>query len=111
MPKTSDSNIKEIISYCKKNSIKFIFPTRDGELFFWSKHKSLLKSQNIFVFVASENILSLSLDKLNFFKFCQRNNFQTINTSPNIEDINHDKYVVKERFGSGSKNIAINFKR
>ena len=111
MPKTNDSNIKEIISYCKKNSIKFIFPTRDGELFFWSKHKSLLKSQNIFVFVASENILSLSLDKLNFFKFCQRNNFQTINTSSNIEDINHDKYVVKERFGSGSKNIAINFKK
>jgi len=95
----------------QKNSIKFIFPTRDGELFFWSRHKKLLKSLNIFVFVASENILSLSLDKLNFFKFCQRNNFQTINTSSNIEDINHDKYVVKERFGSGSKNIAINFKK
>ena len=111
MPKTNDSNIEEIISYCKKNNIKFIFPTRDGELFFWSRHKSLLKSKNIFVFVASENILRLTLDKINFFKFCQGNKFQTINTSENIEDINYDRYVVKERFGSGSTNIAINFKK
>ena len=63
MPKTNNENLKFIISYCLENNIKFIFPTRDGELLFWSKNKSLLKSHGIFVFVASESTLSLSLDK------------------------------------------------
>ena len=111
MPETIDKNLNEIVEYCLENNIQFIIPTRDQELLFWSRHKSYLKSNNIHVFVSSKEVLNICLDKIKFYNFCKKNNFHTIESSLNIDEINSDFYVVKERFGSGSNNIGINLNR
>ena len=53
MPPTNEKNLNKIINYCIKNNIFIIIPTRDKELLFWSKNKTLLKKNKIDVLVSS----------------------------------------------------------
>lgn len=108
MPKTSDLNIEEVIQFAKVNKVIGIIPTRDGELSFWSSNRERLREQGINVMVSPNEALSIFLDKLKLFHYGKSNNLNVIPTSENIKDIKADSYVVKERYGAGSKNVLIN---
>ncbi len=107
MPFLSDENCQNILNYCSKNNIKVIFPTRDGELLFWAKQKKYFANHNISVIVSNPKTIDLCLDKLKFYKFLLKMGFPVIESSLNIDYIKSEKFVIKERFGSGSNNIAI----
>ena len=78
----------------------------------WSKIEAIFcwvasAGNGISIFSSDFNAVELCFDKYLFVKNNQVN--FNIQTSLNIDELkNVDKYVVKDRFGSGSKSIGIN---
>ncbi len=106
MPKISDIKINEIIKYSKENNIGYIIPTRDNDVLFFAKYKKILLQEKINVFVSSYESVLFCFDKLNFYK--KAPNPFLIPTYDNLDDIKiNSNLVVKERYGAGSKKIAI----
>jgi carbamoyl-phosphate synthase large subunit len=108
MPRLSDLTFSEIITYCQTKNIGFIIPTRDGELEYWASIKENLMREHIFVMVPCLDSVKKCLDKKLFFDTCISLGLAAIETSENINEIESDKFVVKERYGAGSINIGIN---
>ncbi|NSW45086.1 MAG: ATP-grasp domain-containing protein [Bacteroidales bacterium] len=107
MPKIDTLGIEEVINYCKQNNITAIIPTRDGELAYWSKNKNILKNNGINVMVSDFETVNICIDKLMFYNILS-NKYPIIFTTDNINNLKNHKIVVKERYGAGSQNIAIN---
>lgn len=98
--------IPEILSICKKEKIRLIVPTRDGELLVFAKNKSRFKEQGIEVMVSDPEIIGICNDKYRFYEFMQENNILIPKTMLLSRiDFCSLKYplMVKEREGSGSK--------
>jgi carbamoyl-phosphate synthase large subunit len=110
MPKISELNISDIIEYCKKNNIRAVIPSRDGELMFWAKHKNILAQNKIHVMISQPEAIEACVDKLSFFNSL-KNKLPVIPTSSDINEIKAENFVVKERYGAGSLNIGVNLKK
>lgn len=108
MPKLTKLKIENLIEYCHKNNIKFIIPTRDGELLFFANHKKTLKENGINVMISKTKSIETCRDKLSFYKFGKNNNLPIIKAEKKIDNIKAKRFVVKERFGAGAKNIGLN---
>ena len=111
MPKTLKKNKYKIRDYCVTNNVKYVLPTRDAELEFWSQNINFFKKYGVNVFVSPVNYIKLCRDKLKFSQFCKKNKFNAINSYLHIDKINTNKIVVKERLGSGSKQLGVNLSR
>ena len=107
IPKIEELNINDIIEYCFKYSIGYIIPTRDGDLSFFALHKQILYRSGIAVMVSNLDAIDTCVDKLHFFEKCHILGFPVIETTIKIDEINSDFYVVKERYGAGSKLIGL----
>lgn len=95
------------ISLCQYHKIKAVIPTRDGELFFFAQNKGRFLQEGIHVMVSDTGALEIANDKLLFFQETSQMGYPSITTSENINDIATDSFVVKERFGAGSRKIGI----
>lgn len=107
--RTEEINIHDYIKKCKSKNIKFIIPTRDGELEFFSKNNNLFNKNGIHVMISSLNSINNCIDKLKFYDNHQKVKKWIIKTTDNINTLNCKKFVVKERYGSASKKNGINF--
>ena len=109
MPESLDKNLKLLIDGCIDRKINIIIPTRDGELFFWSKNLKKFRDVGIQIIVSSFEAIKICLDKQLFFEFGNNNNLPFITTSLSIDKLSSIRsLVVKERHGSSSKEIGIN---
>ena len=108
MQKISELQINQVIDYCSKNNISCIVPTRDGELPFFSKHRHMLREHGITVMSSDYPSVQTCLDKLAFFETTNKLGFPVIKTVENIDEVDCDSYVVKERYGAGSQNMKLN---
>lgn len=108
MPPTKDTYLSEIIQGCRTRGITAILPTRDGELLFWAKHASVFEEAGIITIVPSETSLTPCLDKLAFANFGKSHSLPFIPASVDVDSIIASTYVVKERFGAGSRSIGLN---
>jgi len=107
MPHTVDENSNVIVEFIKKNNVRVVIPTRDGELIFWSNLKKDLPDIN--VLVSNTPAVKICLDKLIFFQEMHALGFPVIRTTEHIHDLSSaEKVVVKERFGAGSVDILLN---
>jgi len=111
MPPTSDESINSILQGCKTRGINIVIPTRDGELLFWAKHTELLEKNGIRVIISSATSLLKCIDKLKFSEFGIEKNLSIIPSATDLNLINTNRLVVKERFGAGSRSIGINLDR
>ena len=100
-------SIDEFSSYCSRNGVFCVFPTRDLELVFFSKNKARLAAEGIHVMVADLDVVRLCNDKLRFSRRLVKLGFPVIPASQNIREIHSSLYVVKERVGTGSKGLAV----
>lgn len=105
MDKIIEIDINDFIKSCKQMKIKYIIPTRDEDVMFFSKYNDLLIKKNIYPFVNNFLSTSYCFDKLCFFENGKSSNL--IYTSDKLEKINTRTCVVKERYGSGSENIFL----
>lgn len=108
MPSIEHLSVNKLISYCKSKDINMIFPTRDGELIFFSENLLIFQENGIDVMVSKKESLIHTRDKLIFFDYLNKKNFTVIPTFLDIERIKSSSFVVKERFGSGSKGLYLN---
>jgi len=105
MPRLDEVDLDEFVDECISRNISIIIPSRDGELEFYAKNKDLFLSKGIYVMVSDEVAIKKCLDKLEFSK---QENPLIIPSSEFIEDIKSERFVVKERYGAGSRSIGIN---
>lgn len=109
MPATTEANIEHIISALRQQNITHVLPTRDGELSFWALLKERLKKEHIHVIVSKPDAVELCLDKLQFGQLNLPTIIPAYIDAPITPAMNDTlSYVVKERFGAGSKSIGIN---
>jgi carbamoyl-phosphate synthase large subunit len=107
MPKIGHFNIQDLIDFCKNNKINCIIPTRDGELSLFAENKDLLKMSSINTMISNNDTIRKCIDKIAFYEEGIKHGFPIIETSPKIDNIKSSYYVVKERCGSGSRQIGI----
>ncbi|MGB2728975.1 MAG: ATP-grasp domain-containing protein [Halobacteriota archaeon] len=110
VPSSSDKNfIPTILEICKKEDIKLLIPTRDGELSLFAKNKEKFEKQGTYVMVSNPEVIEICNDKYRFYQFLAANNIPTPKTYLPHQIINfpsaHYPLLVKSRYGSGSKNI------
>ncbi|TQV82077.1 NAD-dependent epimerase/dehydratase family protein [Denitrobaculum tricleocarpae] len=108
MPRTEVGELPALLSGCIARGIRAILPTRDGELTFWAENRAAFAEQGIEVIVSKSDSVACCLDKLAFAEFGIANDLPTIPASIKPEDIDADRFVVKERFGAGSRSIGLN---
>jgi carbamoyl-phosphate synthase large subunit len=108
MPPTIETQIDVLIAGCKKQNIHAIIPTRDGELLFWAQHKIQFAQSGISVIVSPFSSIQVCLDKLAFAQLGITHNLPFIVTANHPEKIKAQSYVVKERYGAGSRKIGLN---
>lgn len=108
MPCTNEGSVKSIVDGCVQRGISCVLPTRDGELSFWAKHAPEFEVAGISVIVSSVASLELCLDKLEFAHFGKKNGLPFIPTVQSPDDFDAAHWVVKERFGAGSKSLGLN---
>ena len=106
MPNLDKCNVDELITDCLNFGINIIFPSRDGELLFWSNNANKFRMRGIEVLISSQILsryvlISLLFQNLDCRKICQ------LFTSLTAENLETDRFV-QERFGSGSKSIGLN---
>lgn len=107
LPETRSSNWNLIEDVLIANDVKLVIPSRDGELIFWSRNRERLQQLGVRVLVSKEDSLTKCIDKLNFSLLEPVSGLEIIPSSRESNEIQSDSYVVKERFGAGSKSIGI----
>ena len=105
IPNLNDLTIENLKEFCFKNNIGLIIPTRDGELEYFANLKSQLREVGIEIMVSNKRSVINCLDKLMFSKIP---NINAIPAFENIEDVDSEYIVVKERYGAGSVSIGLN---
>jgi len=109
MPTTDRLDPADVVRYCKASGIRLIIPTRDGELFFFAENRGLFNSNGIAVMIASPESVQTCLDKREFFNALKnKNGLNPIPTFDHPDSNCRERWVMKERFGSGSRNIILN---
>jgi carbamoyl-phosphate synthase large subunit len=103
--KFNTKSANEILKYCNKYKIKIIIPTRDAELDFFEKNFKLFEKNSIRIMLTND--VKRFTDKM-FFYNTFHTKFNIIESKENINTLKCNKYVVKEKFGSGSRNIGLN---
>lgn len=107
MPATIHANKAELRRGCIERNIKVILPSRDAELLFWAQNRAYFADAGIHIIVSPEAGINLCLDKLAFAEFGRQHQLAIIPASLQIDDINAEQFVVKERFGAGAKSIGL----
>lgn len=111
MPRVSDVGLAALIRGCHERQIAVVFPTRDGELLFWARHRATLAEAGISVVVSDHEALERCLDKLVFSRFGKDAGLPVIDAAMTPEAIGAGPYVVKERYGAGARAIGIDLPR
>lgn len=107
MPRTEHLTKDQLINFCRENNIMAVIPSRDGELSFFAKYRVPLAEAGINVMISDLDMVEICIDKLFFYRHLSDKGFPVIFTSEDVNDIISEKVVVKERFGAGSKKIAL----
>jgi carbamoyl-phosphate synthase large subunit len=109
MPHLIDNDISQLIDECHKRSVTIVLPTRDGELDFWSYHRDRFAKAGIEVIISSQEAIKRCRDKLEFAHYGLSADLPIIPTALSPEQFPDQAFlVVKERFGSGSRDLGLN---
>ena len=111
MPLLENLTIEDLINFCQSHGIRYIIPTRDAELVYFSKHKQLLEEHEVFVMVSSPKSVHLCLDKWALYENLVSKEVLVPDTMLNLDDGSWGFYVVKERFGAGSQSLSVKVDR
>ena len=114
MPILRDEALPELLAGLRARQIAYLIPTRDGELAFWSRHRTALAEAGVAVLVSAPEAVHRCLDKLEFAAFGQLHGLPVIATARDIDALIERQrqpptaFVVKERHGAGSLSLGLN---
>lgn len=109
MPRTQPDELDALIDGCRTRGVRTVIPTRDGELPFWADHADAFREAGVAVIVSPPSSVRLCLDKLAFAKFGRDRGLPFI--PAHDEPQGEGPFVVKERFGAGSRAIGLRLDR
>lgn len=103
-PQLNDLLIDDFIRYCLNQRISIVFPSRDGELGYFAKHRDVLEEHGIHVMVSNIGAINIGIDKLEFSRKLGELGYPVI---PSYTDINFSSnyYVVKRTLRSRFEQI------
>ena len=106
-------NRVSLLNFCKKHNIRFVIPTRDGELPFWAEQQDFLVSNEIGVMISTRLAIQICEDKYTFAEHLRKAPIPAIQTSLSSISLprGHDRFVVKERKGTASYSIGVNLNK
>ncbi len=108
VPRTQAENIDALIEGMHERDVRFVIPTRDGELLFFAEHAERFRRAGISVMISSPPAVATCLDKLAFAERCVELQLPAIPTALTPTELpGLGPYVVKERFGAGSRSIGL----
>jgi carbamoyl-phosphate synthase large subunit len=107
MPHLASVDVDKLIDECKSRSISVIFPSRDGELEFWARYRDTFANAGIEVIISPLESIKRCRDKLLFAQYGAKECLPVIPAMLSAEELSCDRFVVKERFGSGSRGLCI----
>jgi carbamoyl-phosphate synthase large subunit len=103
---TNEAFIPEILGICRREHIRLLVPTRDGELSLFAENKCLFESEGVTILISDKNVIETCRDKYLFWQFLKKNGFESPQTYvPHQVDYSLLEYplIVKPRSGSGGK--------
>lgn len=107
MPITTEVNFEVLLDGLMRHNVGLVIPSRDGELQFWAKHRPQLEAHGVQVSVSSLEAIQTCLDKVAFYDFARACGLAAVPTFTELEDVHSERLVVKERFGSGSRQAFV----
>ncbi len=108
-PPLVDWNVETLLEYCRANGIRYVVPTRDAELSVLADYRPALAAKGVEVLVSSPACVRNCVDKLRFARLLEAAELPVIATAEAIDrSWGAPTFVVKERTGSGSKNLHCN---
>lgn len=107
MPEMDALDLETLVAECRRRDIGTILPTRDGELAFWAGARTALEAAGVSVIVSRPESVALCLDKLAFAEWGRAAGLPVIPAARQPESFPDPSFVVKERFGAGSRSIGI----
>ena len=111
MPPTTESFAETLLAGCRACGVGVVLPTRDGELVFWAAQRARFAAEGIAVIVSSPPSVERCLDKLAFAEFGLAHGLPFIPAGLTPQAVGPGPYVVKERFGAGSRALGLNLDR
>jgi len=109
LPECKTENFNKIFIILKKNNIKFVLPTSDIEINFWSLIKKRLLNRDIHVLISNNKTIRLCQDKYKFFQKLRDKNFKVPDTFLKIDKIDTNKrLIIKERYSFLPKKLIEN---
>lgn len=103
----SDEYWDIVFDIIKKENVNLILPTGDSDIIHFSKHRDILESMGISVFMSDYNTISICQDKMEFYKYCVSEFDEYLpKTTTNGYDLELP-ILVKPRSGSGSRGIHL----
>lgn len=106
MPDTRDGNLKDLLELCREKKVGLVVPTRDGELGFWAQNAEAFRKQGTNVLISQPDAISQCVDKLAFSEHGERRGLPIISAYEKKQG--NGPFVVKERYGAGSRSIGLN---
>lgn len=103
--------LQELLELCAREAIGLVIPTRDGELPLLAARQDELAKQGTYTPIGSPDAVDVCLDKLRFHQHCQREALPTAPTATAVDDLEGDRFVVKQRWGMGSRELAVGLDR
>ncbi|MEO3428960.1 ATP-grasp domain-containing protein [Pelagibius sp. CAU 1746] len=111
LPRLNGTTPQSLMEGCRQRGIGTVLPTRDGELAFWAEARTLFAEAGIDVIVSAPESVGCCLDKLAFADFGQARGLPFIPAATALDGLVGERFVVKERFGAGSRSIGIDLPR
>ncbi|MDG0794585.1 ATP-grasp domain-containing protein [Cohnella ginsengisoli] len=111
MPRLDNLSLTELIEGCFERGVSRIIPTRDGELSYYAGHSQALRAAGIEVMVSNPETVRVCLDKLAFAEAGARLGFPVIPAAAKLDEGENNRYVVKERYGAGSRSVGLGLDR
>lgn len=105
LPALCDDVLPTIIDLLRREGIQVVIPTRDGELLFWARHSRALKEQGVEVVVSQPRAIEIARDKLAFSRHVSDVGLPAVPCVAEPES--ETAWVVKERYGAGSRCIGL----
>lgn len=112
MPPLSQTDVpQQLLDFCSREHIGLVIPTRDGELPLLASLRNELGKRGAYAPIGTSDALQVCLDKLLFHDHCLREGIPTPPTSSALDDLEGQRFVVKERRGAGSRGVAVGLDR
>ena len=98
---------QDFADFCRDRAITHLIPTRDGELQFLAEASPVLLAAGVQAMISPPAAIANCLDKLLFAETAAALGFSAIATVEDVSQLDSRSVTVKERRGSGSRDIGL----